>query len=34
VTPAPGTPEQFGEYLRSETARYTKLVRERGIKGE
>jgi tripartite-type tricarboxylate transporter receptor subunit TctC len=34
VTPAPGTPEQFGEYLRSETARYTKLVREKGIKGE
>jgi tripartite-type tricarboxylate transporter receptor subunit TctC len=34
VTPSPGTPEQFGEYLRSETARYTKLVREKGIKGE
>ncbi len=34
VTPSPGTPDQFGEYLRSETARYTKLVREKGIKGE
>jgi tripartite-type tricarboxylate transporter receptor subunit TctC len=34
VTPSPGTAEQFGEYLRAETARYTKLIREKGIKGE
>jgi tripartite-type tricarboxylate transporter receptor subunit TctC len=34
VAPSPGTPSAFGEYLRSETARYTKLVREKGIKGE
>jgi tripartite-type tricarboxylate transporter receptor subunit TctC len=34
VTPSPGTAEQFGEYLRAETVRYTKLIREKGIKGE
>jgi tripartite-type tricarboxylate transporter receptor subunit TctC len=34
VTPSPGTPEQFGQYLKDEIARYTKLIREKGIKGE
>jgi tripartite-type tricarboxylate transporter receptor subunit TctC len=34
VTPSPGTPEHFGQYLKDEIARYTKLIREKGIKGE
>ena len=34
VTPSPGTPEQFGAYLKDEIARYTRLIREKGIKGE
>ncbi len=31
---APGTPEQFDAFLRSEFARYGKVVREAGIKAE
>ena len=31
VTPTPMTPEQFGEHIRSEIARWTKLARERNI---
>ncbi len=31
VTPSPGSPDQFGRYLRDEIARYTKLIREKGI---
>jgi tripartite-type tricarboxylate transporter receptor subunit TctC len=34
VTPSPGTPQAFGQYLKDEIARYTKLIREKGIKGE
>jgi tripartite-type tricarboxylate transporter receptor subunit TctC len=34
VTPSPGTPEDFGRYLRAELARWGKLIREKGIKGE
>jgi tripartite-type tricarboxylate transporter receptor subunit TctC len=34
VTPSPGTPEHFGQYLKDEIARYTRLIREKGIKGE
>jgi tripartite-type tricarboxylate transporter receptor subunit TctC len=34
MTPAPGTPEQFGAFLQSEAARYAKVVREAGIKAE
>jgi tripartite-type tricarboxylate transporter receptor subunit TctC len=34
VTPSPGSPEQFGRYLKDEIVRYTKLIREKGIKGE
>ena len=31
VTPSPGSPAQFGRYLAEEIARYTKLIREKGI---
>jgi len=34
VSPAPGSPEEFGQYLKDEIARYTKLIRDKGIKGE
>jgi tripartite-type tricarboxylate transporter receptor subunit TctC len=29
-----GTPEQFGSYMKSETAKYAKLVKEAGIRAE
>jgi tripartite-type tricarboxylate transporter receptor subunit TctC len=32
--PRPGTPEQFAAYLKAETARWTKLIKEVGIKPE
>jgi tripartite-type tricarboxylate transporter receptor subunit TctC len=31
LTPAPGTPEELGEYLRAEIARWTKVVKAAGI---
>jgi len=34
MTPAPGTPEEFGAFLQSESARYAKVVLEAGIKAE
>ncbi len=34
MTPAPGTPEAFGAFLQSESARYAKVVREAGIKAD
>jgi tripartite-type tricarboxylate transporter receptor subunit TctC len=34
TTPAPSTPEQFEKYLREENARWGKIIREKGIKGE
>jgi tripartite-type tricarboxylate transporter receptor subunit TctC len=34
VTPSPGSPEEFARYLREEIARWGKLIREKGIKGE
>jgi tripartite-type tricarboxylate transporter receptor subunit TctC len=34
VTPAPSTPQEFGQYLKDEIARWTKVIREKGIKGE
>jgi len=34
MSPAPGRPEQFGALLQSESARYTKVVREAGIKAD
>lgn len=30
--PRPGTPEQFGAFLKAETARWTRLIKEAGIK--
>jgi tripartite-type tricarboxylate transporter receptor subunit TctC len=29
-----GTPEQFGAYIKSETAKYAQLIKDQGIKGE
>ncbi|HUD88959.1 MAG TPA: tripartite tricarboxylate transporter substrate binding protein [Xanthobacteraceae bacterium] len=34
VTPAPSTPEQFETYLRAEIARWGKVIRDHGIKGD
>jgi len=34
MSPAPGTPEQFGAFLQSEAARYAKVVREAEIKAD
>ncbi|TMK03138.1 MAG: tripartite tricarboxylate transporter substrate binding protein [Alphaproteobacteria bacterium] len=34
VTPSPSTPEEFGRYLEQEIARWGKLIRDKGIKGE
>jgi tripartite-type tricarboxylate transporter receptor subunit TctC len=34
VTPSPSTPEDFARYLEQEIARWGKLIREKGIKGE
>jgi tripartite-type tricarboxylate transporter receptor subunit TctC len=34
VTPSPSSPEQFGRYLGDEIARYGRLIRDNGIKGE
>src|SRR5712692_9162121 len=34
MSPAPGTPEQFGAFLQAEAARYAKVVREAGIKAD
>jgi tripartite-type tricarboxylate transporter receptor subunit TctC len=34
MTATPGTPEQFDALLRSESARYAKVVREAGIKAD
>jgi tripartite-type tricarboxylate transporter receptor subunit TctC len=34
TTPAPSSPEAFEQYLREEIARWGKVIREKGIKGE
>ena len=34
VTPSPSSPAEFGRYLKDEIARYGRLIREKGIKGE
>jgi tripartite-type tricarboxylate transporter receptor subunit TctC len=34
TTPAPSTPDEFEKYLREENARWGKVIREKGIKGE
>jgi tripartite-type tricarboxylate transporter receptor subunit TctC len=32
LTPVPGTPEQFTDLLRSESARYARVIKEAGIR--
>ena len=34
MSPAPGTPEEFGAFLNSEAARYAKVAREAGVKAD
>jgi len=34
MSPAPGTPQEFDAFLRSESTRYAKVVREAGIKAD
>jgi len=34
TTPAPSSPEQFGNYLREEIARWGRVIKEKGLKGE
>jgi tripartite-type tricarboxylate transporter receptor subunit TctC len=34
TTPAPSSPEDFDKYLRAEIARWGKVIREKGIKGD
>jgi tripartite-type tricarboxylate transporter receptor subunit TctC len=34
VTPSPSSPEEFARYLKDEIARWGKVIREKGIKGE
>jgi tripartite-type tricarboxylate transporter receptor subunit TctC len=34
MSPVPGTPDQFGAFLQSESARYARVVREAGIKAD
>jgi len=34
TTPAPSSPEEFGDFLRQEIARWGRVIREKGLKGE
>jgi len=34
TTPAPSSPEEFGTFLRQEIARWGRVIREKGLKGE
>jgi tripartite-type tricarboxylate transporter receptor subunit TctC len=34
TTPAPSSPEEFGNYLREEIAHWGKVIKEKGLKGE
>ena len=34
VEPLTSTPEEFGNFIRSEAARFEKVIKEAGIKGE
>jgi tripartite-type tricarboxylate transporter receptor subunit TctC len=34
TTPAPSSPEEFGKYLREEIARWGKVIKDKGLKGE
>jgi tripartite-type tricarboxylate transporter receptor subunit TctC len=34
LDPAPGTPEQFGAYIKSERAKWARVIKESGAKAE
>ncbi|HKF11038.1 MAG TPA: tripartite tricarboxylate transporter substrate-binding protein [Xanthobacteraceae bacterium] len=34
VTPSPSAPEEFAQYLEREIARWSRLIRNKGIRGE
>jgi tripartite-type tricarboxylate transporter receptor subunit TctC len=34
TTPAPSSPEEFGNYLREEIAHWKSVIKEKGLKGE
>jgi tripartite-type tricarboxylate transporter receptor subunit TctC len=34
VEPLTSTPEEFGNFIRSEATRFEKVIKEAGIKGE
>jgi tripartite-type tricarboxylate transporter receptor subunit TctC len=34
LDPAPGTPEQFGAYIKSERIKWAKVIKESGAKAE
>ena len=34
IEPVTGTPEQFADFIKSETARYAKVIKDAGIKPE
>jgi tripartite-type tricarboxylate transporter receptor subunit TctC len=34
VEPMTSTPEEFGKFIQSEAARFAKVIKEAGIKGE
>jgi tripartite-type tricarboxylate transporter receptor subunit TctC len=34
TTPAPSSPEEFGNYLRGEITRWGAVIRDKGLKGE
>jgi tripartite-type tricarboxylate transporter receptor subunit TctC len=34
TTPAPSSPDEFGAYLREEIARWARVIKEKGLKGE
>ena len=34
LDPAPGTPEQFGAYIKSERAKWAKVIQDSGAKAE
>jgi tripartite-type tricarboxylate transporter receptor subunit TctC len=34
TTPAPSSPQEFGDYLRAEIAHWSKVIKEKGLKGE
>jgi tripartite-type tricarboxylate transporter receptor subunit TctC len=34
TTPAPSSPEEFGAYLREQITHWSKVIKEKGLKGE